>query len=1167
MNFIHHFSIRTKLFLIIVTAGLPLVLAIGVLLNSQYQHHYHDAEHAIQVASDAVAQKHSAQVEGIRTQLVTLSQLADCRDKAACARLLRNIVDKNPSSHSIGIADPSGNIIASSAALGSSIADSKYFTEALRSKRFSAGEYSDGRGLSKPSMHFALPVTDASNQVTAVIFAVLDLETFATIFQSQVLPPNSVLNVTDGRGTLVYRYPAHPVIKPGLQDRPDLRAHMTGKDSKGIFSEIGRDQVKRVLGYVRLQLNEGDAPYLYLRVSIPQSEIESNLHRNLLFAGGLFTLMALITLLCCTVMAKRFLVAPIQRLVEVAWAVKNGDLSVRTGFVHADNEIGMLAASFDAMAESMEVRQLHLRASEQKFSSVFRLSPVTMALVSYPEGVFIEVNRSFSKTFGYSREEAIGKTSLDLGFWTHDEDRRHYFETLEVDEYVDRFETAMTVRGGTAVTVEISGSKVDIGGGTYVLSTIVDVSERKNAEKALKESERRFKEFFEQSGDAFLIIDGNKFVDCNKATVKMLGYQSKDEVLQRTPAQLSPERQPSGELSTVKSAESIALAFSTGSHRFEWSHLKADGTEFPVEVVLTSMFLSEKMVLHAIWRDITKRKHLELREQTRLKILEEMAGGALLQDLLDAIVRFAENNSPGSICSILLANEEGTQLLKSSAPSVPDFYNDAVDALEIKEDLATSHTASLLLRRVVVEDLQECPDSKRFQAARQAGLRAIWSEPILSHSGELLGVFAIYHREPRSPGEDEVALIESAAHLASIAIGRSRDNEHRNQLEEHLRQMQKFEAIGQLAGGIAHDFNNLLTPILVYAEMIRGAVTENRAVVKKIDGILAAANKSKDLTQRLLSFGRKQVLDMNGIDLNEVILSFKDILGRTVRQNISFEMQLAPDGANILADRGQMEQILLNLAVNAQDAIKGNGKITVETGHVKFDDEYVRLNPGAKVGAYILLAFADDGCGMTEEVLQHVFEPFFTTKAVGHGTGLGLATVYGIVKQHDGYIKIRSRAGGGTTFTIYFPEHFGVTKSSVEQKAAEPKEGYKDKTILIVDDNEMILALAGELLVQYGYNTLVAGTPSQALELAVSHAGGIDLVVTDVVMPEMTGPQLYERLAEKMGELPVLYMSGYKNDVVLRSGTLEEEVNFLPKPFTAEQLVNKIELALFAKLS
>lgn len=698
----------------------------------------------------------------------------------------------------------------------------------------------------------------------------------------------------------------------------------------------------------------------------------------------------------------------------------------------------------------------------------------------------------------------------------------------------------------------------NIDGENSVPSTVSAGTGQTVVEQAFPESESRFRSFFEQSSDAFLILDDGLFIDCNAAAVRLLGCDGKQGIVPRLLAELSPERQPDGTPSIEKAREMIACAFAEGSHRFEWLHLKADHSELPVEVSLTPMSLGGKWVMHVIWRDISERKQVEFREQTRLDILEKMASGASLPCLLDAIVTFVEKNSPGALCSILIANDECTRLSRGAAPSLPDFYNDAVNGLRIKQGMGSCGTAAFLKKRVIVEEIAGHPYWKGFEPAAQAGLQSCWSEPVLSPEGELLGTFATYHREPRAPGSNEIALIESAAHLASIAIGWARDNERRNALEGHVLQMQKMEAVGQLAGGIAHDFNNLLTPIMGYTEIIRAILGKGHPCLPKIDRIIAATMKSRDLVQKLLSFSRKQHLAMAGIDLNWVIESFKDIIQHTVRANISFVIRLAPDGAQILADLGQMEQILLNLAVNAQDAIDGNGTITIETGHVILDDEFVKLNPGVKPGAYILLEFSDDGCGMPEDVARHIFEPFYTTKPAGRGTGLGLATTFGIIKQHGGHIKVRSMVGEGTTFSLYFPENVSAAKQGARQAADLRFHVHHDKMILFVDDNEMILEMAEEYLEMYGYKVLTAALPSRALDIAGSHPGPIDLLITDVVMPEMNGPELYERLLANRTNLPVLYISGYKSDVTLWG----DKTVFVPKPFTVEQLLGSIQMIL-----
>jgi two-component system, cell cycle sensor histidine kinase and response regulator CckA len=660
------------------------------------------------------------------------------------------------------------------------------------------------------------------------------------------------------------------------------------------------------------------------------------------------------------------------------------------------------------------------------------------------------------------------------------------------------------------------------------------------------------------TSEAILQLDRDGcLVHFNQALCVMTGYD---------PAELSGRRLL--DIAPMECAEEIiphlARLKECGQASFESAYLAKDGTVVPVEVNARVMQSEGRSLFLCVARDITLRKRGDLREIARRGILEKIATDVPLGELLEGIVRFVEQDLPGALCSVLLADENGTRLRHGAAPSLPESYNQAVDGLAIAKGMGSCGTAAFLRQRVVVEDIERHPYWKGFHPARAAGLKACWSEPVLSAEGELLGTFAIYHKEVLSPREEEISLIVSAAHLASIAIGRVRGDESRKALEAQLRQVQKIEAVGQLAAGIAHDFNNLLTPIFVYSDLIRSGYPEGHRHLKQIDSVILAARKASELTRKLLSFGRKQVLLMDVLDLNEIIASFGDIMRTTVRESISIELRLTPEPARVLGDRGQMEQILLNLAVNAQDAIPGGGAISLETGHLILDEEFARQHPGVKPGPYVLLAFSDDGCGMSEETLRHIYEPFFTTKEVGRGTGLGLASVYGIVKQHEGYIDVWSRPGEGTSFKIFLP----MSRELAEPLATSGPDGAahqgagEGKTILLVEDDAMIREMAEDLLRGYGYRTLVAALPSEALDLAAGLGGPIDLLVSDVVMPQMNGPELHERLLESQARLPVLYISGYTGNVVLHKDTLEMETTFLTKPFTLEQFLERIRQIL-----
>jgi PAS domain S-box-containing protein len=448
--------------------------------------------------------------------------------------------------------------------------------------------------------------------------------------------------------------------------------------------------------------------------------------------------------------------------------------------------------------------------------------------------------------------------------------------------------------------------------------------------------------------------------------------------------------------------------------------------------------------------------------------------------------------------------------------------------------------------------------SDALRACRLSDLAA-WEQQCLTHSEE-----TIVSSDGMTHLLDTVKIPlykPDGSRHGLIILGR--DITDQRQMEIQLRQAQKMEAIGHLAGGIAHDFNNLLTPIMGYAEIAAAAIPHSDPLTAKLSGILAAAHKAKALTQQLLSFGRRHPIATEIVDINEVILSFNTIIRRTIRESIHIELALDPEGSFIKGDRSQLEQIILNMTVNSQDAFDGaQGRIYIETCKIRMDGENVRMHPGMTPGEYVLLSFRDTGCGMCEEIVTHIFEPFFTTKQVGHGTGLGLATVYGIVKQHDAYISVISREGEGATFNIYFP---GCSEVPLMVPQAVPPIRRKDvgeRTVLLVEDNEMVREMVQEMLTGFGYTVLVAADPHQAIDLLAAEGIEVDLLVSDVVMPGMNGPELYEQLVIRMPSLKVVYISGYPISPGVRGGTLEDEVNYLQKPFTSEALLERIQMVL-----
>ncbi|GAB4239887.1 MAG: hypothetical protein OHK0028_17880 [Deltaproteobacteria bacterium] len=398
--------------------------------------------------------------------------------------------------------------------------------------------------------------------------------------------------------------------------------------------------------------------------------------------------------------------------------------------------------------------------------------------------------------------------------------------------------------------------------------------------------------------------------------------------------------------------------------------------------------------------------------------------------------------------------------------------------------------------------------------------------------------------------------------LAIDVTERKRAEEERDLLQKQLTQAQRMDAIGRLAGGVAHDFNNLLVVILGHAELLLGRMgTSDPAAADSLKEIRKAGERAAQLTRQLLAFGRKQILAMKTIDLNRVIAEFEGMLSRLIRESIAVTTHLAPDLGMVKADPIQIEQILLNLCINARDAMPDGGKITIETADVTLDEEYARTHTSVRPGPYVMLAVSDTGSGMDAGTREKIFDPFFTTKEKGKGTGLGLATVYGIVKQHGGNIWVYSEPGKGTTFKIYFPRADGAASVDDPASHASSPAPTGPRSVLVVEDDESVRDLVCRMLAAAGHEVHVAASGGEAVALA-REAKAIHLLLTDVIMPGMSGRTVAERVSALHPGVKVLYMSGYTDNVVAHHGILEPGVHFLQKPFTEQSLAEKIRETL-----
>ncbi len=392
-------------------------------------------------------------------------------------------------------------------------------------------------------------------------------------------------------------------------------------------------------------------------------------------------------------------------------------------------------------------------------------------------------------------------------------------------------------------------------------------------------------------------------------------------------------------------------------------------------------------------------------------------------------------------------------------------------------------------------------------------------------------------------------------------IATGRDITERRKLESDLQQAQKMDAIGRLAGGVAHDFNNLLLVISAYAELMLDSLATEDPLRRNVAEIMTASRRAADLTRQLLAFGRKQMQALQVLDLNTVVGEITGMLPRLIGEDILLVFVPGPELGKIKADPVQIEQVVMNLAANARDAMPGGGTLTIETATMRVDESYVQRHPIVPPGDYVVLIVADSGQGIAAKHLPHIFEPFYTTKEAGKGTGLGLATVYGIVKQNSGFVWVYSEPGLGTTFKVYLPQ---VQSQSSEARIALPAEHCPGgcETLLLVEDEASVRQASGQFLTRSGYTVLEATDGEDALRASREHVGRIDLMITDVVMPRMGGPRLAERLAEERPDMRVLFVSGYAESTVLKHGKIDVTTRFLQKPFSLNDLARKVREVL-----
>ncbi len=749
-----------------------------------------------------------------------------------------------------------------------------------------------------------------------------------------------------------------------------------------------------------------------------------------------------------------------------------------------------------------------LREPERKFRDLAEKSIVGIYVLR-PDGVVRYVNARCAEIFGYTVEEAIDKLSIrdvifsedlplvsaSIGKRTSGEQPSHHYEFRII------------TRTGDIRYVEVYSSYTVHEGKPSIIGTMLDISERKHAENALLASEERFRTFFNLPIVGFAITGADsRWIHFNDKLCEMLGY-SREELERTTWMRITPPEDLARERpifeDVVRGARNVA--------GFDKRYIRKNGALVDASVSTQVVRNPDGSVAYfaSIIQDITAQKKAEgeiIREREKLRTLSDNAPFGMV--LIDEDGRFT------------YVNAKFTELFGYGLPDIPDgrtWFRKAYPDAEYRHAVISTW----------LEDFRNTGPTERkprvFTVTCKSGTKKI-----------------IEFIPSRLASGDYLMTCEDITELV--------------RLESQLRQAQKMESIGTLAGGIAHDFNNILTTLIGYASLIQAKMDRGNPLRAYVDQILSASTKGADLTRSLLTFSRQQPVTLLPVDINDAIRETGPLLKRLLTEDIHLGVSLTHEDTVVMADKSQMDQILFNLITNARDAMPEGGTLTVETDIANVDSWFIEAHGFGEPGRYVLITVCDTGEGMNEATREKIFDPFFTTKDTGKGTGLGLATVYGIVKQHNGYITVYSEPGKGTAFHIYIPAAMMKVETVVD--TAVRTEGGKE-TVLIAEDDEGVRQIMREAIEDHGYMTIEAVDGQDAIEKFELHHD-IDLIILDSVMPRKNGREAFEKIRAINPRIKVLFISGYTRDIVLDKGIKDREFDFIPKPLMLDRFLQKI---------
>ncbi len=793
-----------------------------------------------------------------------------------------------------------------------------------------------------------------------------------------------------------------------------------------------------------------------------------------------------------------------------------------------------------------------LRESEVRYKGL--IDAAFDGVVMMKDRIIMTANRSFAEMFGYDVAELVGMDVLRL---TSESD----YVRSKIASNQPRYETVGLKKDGSFINIAVSAKLCLYQGENVRLTAVRDITGRKRAEAALRESEERYRELVENARDIIYTHDlqGN-YTSVNKASEEITGYTREEALQLNFEKAIAPEY--------VEKARRMLKSKLNGKAEtvYDLEVIAKDGHRIAVEVNTRLIVEDDVPVgVQGIARDVTERKRAEamqVRRSAQIALRGEInaalaEGDTPLRGILARCAEAMVQRLGAAFARIWTLNKDAQLLeLQASAGLYThlDGPHSRVPVGNFKIGRIAEHR-----RPHITNDVQNDGEVSDKEWAKREGMLAFAGYPLIVED-RLVGVMAMFAGAKLA--DDTLDALASVADIISQGIERKRAEVALRTSEDQLRQSQKLEAVGQLAGGVAHDFNNMLTVINGYSDLLLRKMSQGDEMRLKVEEIKKAGERAAGLTRQLLAFSRKQVLQPKVLKLNAVVADIEKMLRRLIGEDIDLLTILEPSLGQIKADPGQIEQVILNLAVNARDAMPQGGKLTIETTNVRLDSEYAGRHTAVRPGRYVMLAISDTGSGMDAETQAHIFEPFFTTKEKGKGTGLGCSTVYGIIKQSEGNIWVYSEVGKGTTFKVYLPRVDSEEQLEGAHEAHPLPQGRE--MVLLTEDEEPVRRLARVILETNGYQVLDASSGDEALSIFKAHPGEVDLIITDVVMPKMSGPELAQSLEALSPGIKILYLSGYTDDAIVRHGLLDQKMAFLQKPFTPDALLRKVREVLTA---